>query len=174
MSRAISRRFPDADVYGIDYTECSINTAIAKAKTENMKNIKHLKMSAADMPQDWANTFDWVVMYDVLHDLPCPLECIREVKRVLKDDGVASIVDPSVHSKHRDNIGDADLAGAAYAISSLVCLPSSLSTEGAPGNGIGWGIENKEKFLVNAGWCIKERGNIGSEWAYNFTCVKSE
>ncbi|XP_021365714.1 uncharacterized protein LOC110458371 [Mizuhopecten yessoensis] len=168
LTRALGKRFPDATVYGADFNEVAINRA--KAKTENLANVKFLTANAASLPSDWTNKFDWIIMFDVLHDLPCPVECMHEVFRVLKDDGVASIADPDVHSRHRDNIGDVNLAAVEYSLSSIICLPSSLSRDGAAGNGVGWGTENREAFVTEAGFCVKNKRRIGFEC--NFTCVK--
>ncbi|XP_033760982.1 uncharacterized protein LOC117342830 [Pecten maximus] len=169
LTRALGKRLPGAAVFGVDFNEIAINKAIAK--TGSCSNVTYLKASGACLPSDWTKRFDLIVLYDVLHDLPCPSECMREVYRVLKDDGVVVISDPHVHSKHRDNIGDFGIAGMTYAISSVICLPSSMSTEGAAGNGIGWGSENRESFLTEAGWCIKDKRQIG--FSMNLTCGKS-
>ncbi|XP_069103397.1 S-adenosylmethionine-dependent methyltransferase Rv2258c-like [Argopecten irradians] len=168
LTRALSKRFPDAEVFGVDFNELAIKKA--DAHTDNPSNVKYLKASVASLPADWTNKFDWVVIYDVLHDLPCPEECMREVARVLKDDGLVSITDPHVHSNHRDNVDDLAGAGIRYAISSVVCLPSSMSADGAAGHGIGWGTENRETFLTKAGWCIEDKRIQGTN--SNFTCSK--
>ncbi|XP_033762711.1 uncharacterized protein LOC117344165 [Pecten maximus] len=173
ISRALSRRFPCADIYGVDYTDMAITKAIEIAHTQGIKNVKFLKENATSLPADWTHKFDWVVMYDVLHDLSDPVNAMKEVNRVLKDNGVVSITDPDVHSNHRDNIGDPNVAGVGYALSTVICLPCSLSIDGAPGYGIGWGTENKDAFLKSSGWLVKDKRHIGSPLACNFTCVKA-
>ncbi|XP_021365685.1 uncharacterized protein LOC110458352 [Mizuhopecten yessoensis] len=170
LTRALGKRFPDVTVYGADFNEDAIDKA--KAKTENLANVKFLTANASSLPNDWTKTFDWIIIHDVLHDLPYPVECMSEVFRVLKDDGVVSIADPAVHSCHRDNIGDLNLAAVGYSLSSVICLPSSLSTEGAAGNGIGWGTENREAFVTEAGFCVKNKRKIGM--SCYLTCVKTE
>ena len=46
------------------------------------------------MNKTWEKKFDWIVIVDVLHDLPNPDPCLAEVKRVLKDDGAVSTIIP--------------------------------------------------------------------------------
>jgi ubiquinone/menaquinone biosynthesis C-methylase UbiE len=46
------------------------------------------------MDKTWEKKFDWIVIVDVLHDLPNPDACLAEVKRVHKDDGVVSTIMP--------------------------------------------------------------------------------
>ena len=50
----IAKHFPNAMVYGIDIEEIAIAKAKVNKKKENISNVE----------------FDWIVMVDVLHDLP--------------------------------------------------------------------------------------------------------
>ncbi|XP_060083160.1 S-adenosylmethionine-dependent methyltransferase Rv2258c-like [Ylistrum balloti] len=168
LTRALCKRFPDSAVYGID--SCGDSIDKAKANTESNINVTFVKASVDSLPSDWTNKFDWVIIFDVLHDLPRPEESMREVLRVMKDDGVISISDPNVHSNVRDNVGDFMISGIALSISSVICLPSSMSSEGA-GNGIGWGLENRLNFITKAGLSVKDTHTFG--FSCNLTCVKS-
>jgi ubiquinone/menaquinone biosynthesis C-methylase UbiE len=42
--------------------------------------------------------FDWIIIVDVLHDLPNPDQCLADVKRVLQDDGIVSAIDPYIET----------------------------------------------------------------------------
>lgn len=92
-------------------------------------------------------------MFDVLHDLPDPNPCINLVKNVLKEDGVFTAFDTPVHSDPRKNIGDYE-AAMMYFISSMVCLPCSMSQEPAVGHGVGWGTENRATWIKAKGFKI--------------------
>lgn len=173
ITRALRRHFPDAEIYGVDYSEVAITKATEAAKAEGIKNVKFVKEDATSLPAEWKGKFDWVILYDLLHDLPDHVSVMKEVSRVLKDGGVVSISDPEVHSTHKGNAGDSYVAGAGYAISSTLCLPRSMAKEGGAGYGIGWGIEEKEKFLTSSGWQVKDKRHIGSPFASNFTCTKA-
>jgi ubiquinone/menaquinone biosynthesis C-methylase UbiE len=74
----------------------SLEKAIAKAKEnkkkENISNVEFVLSSDELMDKTWEKKFDWIVMVDVLHDLPNPDPCLAEVKRVLKDDGIVSAI----------------------------------------------------------------------------------
>jgi ubiquinone/menaquinone biosynthesis C-methylase UbiE len=93
-----------------------------------------------------SNHIDWIVIVDVLHDLPNPDQCLAEVKRVLKDDGIVSAIDPAFHSDQKMNVGDPN-APMLYVFSTFICLPCSMSAEPAVGHGVGWGMENRVAFL---------------------------
>jgi hypothetical protein len=66
-----------------------------------------------------------------------PDPCLAEVKRVLKDDGVVSAIDPAFHSDHKMNVGDPKTP-MLYVLSTFVCLPCSMSAKPAVGHGFGW------------------------------------
>jgi hypothetical protein len=70
-----------------------------------------------------------------------PDPCVAEVKRVLKDDGVISAIDPAFHSDQKRNVGD-PRALMLYVFSTCCCQPCSMSAESAVGHGVGWGMEN--------------------------------
>jgi precorrin-6B methylase 2 len=55
----IAKHFPNAMVYGIDRGEIAIAKAKENKKKENISNVE----------------FDWIVMIDLLHDLPNPDPC---------------------------------------------------------------------------------------------------
>ncbi|XP_069115566.1 S-adenosylmethionine-dependent methyltransferase Rv2258c-like [Argopecten irradians] len=174
LSRALSRRFTDAVIYAVDYNTTAIKRATENPNYPNVNNIQFLCLDAKALPSEWTNMFDWVILYDVLHDLSGHVKAMDEVRRVLKEDGIVSLNDPDLHSNVRDNIGDTDVAGVGYAISTVICLPSSMSDGEQSGHGMGWGTENKEEFLTNAGWVVTDKRKVGSHLALNFTCVKKE
>lgn len=149
----IAKHFPNAKVFGIDLDQ----TAIAKAKeniiVENVLNIEFHQCGADVLEKTWENQFDWIVLVDVLHDLPNPEQCIKEIKRVLKKDGIVSAIDPAFHSDHKMNVGN-PRAPMLYTFSTFVCLPCSMSAEPAVGHGVGWGMENKIAFLKANGFEI--------------------
>lgn len=92
LTRMLGKRFPKAEIFGIDFNERAIKKA--RAHNASPSNVTYIKASVTSVPKDWTQKFVFIVIYDVLHDLPCPSECIREVARVLKDDGIVSISDP--------------------------------------------------------------------------------
>lgn len=128
--------------------------AIQKAKenkaTNGIQNVDFLLLNDKGLDEKWNSRFDWIMMVDVLHDLPNPESTMADIKRVLKQGGVISAIDPAVNSEHKMNVGNPQ-AAVLYVFSTLACLPSSMSREPAVGNGIGWGVQNKIKFLKSVG-----------------------
>ena len=142
---------------GVDIDQAAIDTANVSKATERLKNVEFRILNAGDMPTDWTGRFDWVTMLTVLHDLPNPDPSIKGVLQVIKDDGVFTALDPATHSDPKLNIGS-KTAAASLAISCYVCLPCSLSAPPAVGNGIGWGLENRAKYLSDNGFDVQGNG----------------
>jgi hypothetical protein len=82
--------------------------------------------------QTWEKKFDWITMVDVLHDLPNP-DPLLSWKRVLKDAGVVSAIDPAFHSEQKMNVVDLK-APILYVFSTCCCLPCIMSAEPAVGS----------------------------------------
>lgn len=142
----IAKHFPNAMVYGVDIEEKAIAKAKENKKKENISNVEFVLSSGELMDKTWEKKFDWIIIVDVLHDLPNPDQCLAEVKRVLKDDGIVSAIDPAFHSDQKMNVGNPN-ASMHYVFSTFICLPCSMSAEPAVGHGVGWGIENRVAFL---------------------------
>jgi len=79
----IAKHFPNAMVYGIDIEEIAIAKAKENKKKEHISNVEFVLCSGELMDKTWEKKFDWIIMVDVLHDLPNPDPCFVEIKRVL-------------------------------------------------------------------------------------------
>jgi len=174
LSRNTARHLPNTEYHGVDVHEMYIKNAQSLADNEGIKNVSYSVRNVEHLPDEWTQKFDWIIMYDVLHDLPHPKESIDEIKRVLKDDGMATIVDPKLHSQHRGNIGDIKCAGMGYAGSCFFCLPCSSAEESSAKNGIGWGEQKKQALLEENGWLVKDKRMItNNPFEFVFTCCKN-
>lgn len=170
----LSKTFQSASITGVDVAEGGIEKAKRNAEEDgscskkarrnaedrNCSNVNFRLQSITDLPDDWTNTFDWIILWDVLHDLSYPVQALNEIKRVLKDDGIVSIVDPRVHSNHSENAGNKRAANL-YTFSLFACLPCSLSSTNGAGHGMGWGAEEEEKFILSNGMQILDKQVIG-------------
>lgn len=77
--------YPDSlDITGIDFSKNMLEKARIKAKGK--KNIKLIEMDAQNMEFD-DNTFDTVVTSCVFCSVPDPVEGLKEIRRVCKNDG---------------------------------------------------------------------------------------
>ena len=133
-------------VYGVDIEEKAIAKAKENKKKENISNVEFALSSGELIEKTQEKKLDWIVIFDGLHDFPNPDQCLAEVKRFLKDDGIVSAIHPAFHSDQKMNVGDPK-APMLYVFSTFVCLPCRMSAEPAVGHGVGWGTENRVAFL---------------------------
>lgn len=56
------------------------------------------------------NSFDWVFVYDMLHDLPDPSKALAQIHKVMKSDAKFSLFEFGVHSDPLDNVGNSTAA----------------------------------------------------------------
>ncbi|CAG2205552.1 unnamed protein product [Mytilus edulis] len=156
----LAEHLPNAKIYGVDIDRNSIEKAKEKKAKENIQNVEFVLVENDHLDETWTKKFDWITLVDTLHDLPNPNFSISDIKRVLKDDGIVSAVDPCVHSDHKKNRGNQS-AATLYVLSTFMCLPSSMSREPAAANGIGWGMQNRAEFIKSHGLKILGDENNG-------------
>ncbi|XP_052083778.1 S-adenosylmethionine-dependent methyltransferase Rv2258c-like [Mytilus californianus] len=149
----IAHYFPGAKVVGIDVDQFAIDTALKLKEDENLTNVEFCLLGGESLKDEWTERFDWITMLKVFHDLPNPGSCLKGAMRALKDDGVLTFHDPLCHSDPKLNVGS-NVHASTLTLSCYVCLPCSLSAPPAVGNGIGWGLENRAKYLRDNGLTV--------------------
>ena len=85
-------RLPEAQVFGIDISQDMLNKARLSASEKKLKNVI-FSLSDARKLEFEDNFFDVVVSFGVLHHIKDLSLVFAEVKRVLKENGVAFIYD---------------------------------------------------------------------------------
>lgn len=65
----------------------------ARRRGEGLGNARFLQADAAAFREAVGQGFDLVTSFDVVHDLTRPLETLKEIKAVLKEDGLFVMVD---------------------------------------------------------------------------------
>jgi hypothetical protein len=82
--------------------------------------------SATDYP---GSGYDLVAHFDCLHDMGDPIAAARHTRKTIAADGVWMIVEPFAGDRVEDNLNP--VGRIFYAASTMLCVPSSLATEGA-------------------------------------------
>ena len=147
ITTELAKRFPNTQFKGIEYDDFALE--IASKNAQNLSNLTIIKGDVENLEAFYHKQFDYVFMYDVLHDLPRPHKALEEIYKVLKDDGCFTMIDEPFHSNPLDNVGDKE-AAMNYSISMFICLPASMNSEPHIGYGTCWGIEEMEKALKMA------------------------
>ena len=88
----LAGKFPEASFAGIDMTAGMVEKA--KEKTQQLSNVSITHGTSEKLPFPDA-FFDVVLISDALHHMARPESVVREVRRVLKNDGLFLLVDPA-------------------------------------------------------------------------------
>ena len=139
VAMAVKRAFPAAHVAGYDIDARSIARAREGAQGLDIA-------FATESPK---GQFDLVTICDCIHDLAAPVETLRKVHGLLKDDGTLFIVEPRAADKLEDNRNP--VATMFYGFSLFHCMTQSLAA-GGPGLGTCMGPAQTEKLLREAGF----------------------
>lgn len=149
---ALAKAFPQAEIVGIDPDEESIKRA-----QQSFPAVKFLRETTSGMKP--GSGFDLITLCDVLHDLAAPLATLREIRALLKPDGVLFVVEPKAADQLEDNRNP--VATTFYGFSIFHCMTQSLA-RGGPGLGTCMGPAATEKLVREAGFSRFERLDIKS------------
>ena len=82
---------PQGRVYALDINPLALRIVYRAATRKDLRNVHPIHGRNID---DLMNeSIDFVIVYDVLHDIPEPVSVLAEIHRVLKTNGVLSICD---------------------------------------------------------------------------------
>jgi len=121
----MAKAFPKSEFVGYDFHAGSLEEASAHAKHEGVAaNARFEVATAKDFP---ASGLDLVTCFDVLHDLGDPKGAAAHVHKALKPDGTWMLMEPLAGDRLEQNLNP--VGRIAYAFSSMICVPTSLSQE---------------------------------------------
>src|SRR5689334_24729461 len=108
----------------------SIEKAKESAKKEKINNVKFEVSSASEFP---GSGYDFVTLFDCLHDMGDPEGALTHTGNVIKKDddgdssnsGTCMIVEPFAQNELENNVNP--VASTFYAASTLICVPNSLA-----------------------------------------------
>jgi 2-polyprenyl-3-methyl-5-hydroxy-6-metoxy-1,4-benzoquinol methylase len=127
----MAKAFPKSEFVGFDYHLESIEWARNDAVTEGVsRNTDFQVATAKEYP---GKDYDLVTFFDCLHDMGDPVGAGRHVRASLKPDGTWMVVEPFAKEMVAENL--TAVGRVFYNASLLICVPASLSQEGARGLG---------------------------------------
>jgi len=142
----LAESFPRSTFVGFDYHEASIEHARQAASDAGLDGrVRFEVASAKSYPGD---SYDFVAMFDCLHDMGDPVGAAAHVLKTLAADGTWMIVEPYAGDRLEDNLNP--VGRVFYGASTLVCTPASRDQE----VGLALGAQAGEARLgrvVNAG-----------------------
>lgn len=156
----LAKMFEKSIFHGQDICEEGIKSA--KSLSRDLENIHFSYQDACKRTEFNDETFDWVLAMDVLHDLPYPDRALKEIHRVLKKDGIISIVDINAHSRPSKNLNN-PLSPFLYSVSLSHCTPLSYCLPESMGLGTTWGKEKAKDLFEQCGFRLASMNNFKSD-----------
>ncbi|MDB5780713.1 MAG: phcB3 [Caballeronia mineralivorans] len=123
----MAQAYPQSTFVGYDYHEASIEHAQESAATTGVGDRVSFEVaSASDYP---GRDYDFVTMFDCLHDMGDPLGASRHVFETLDSDGAWMIVEPFANDTLEGNLNP--VGRIFYSASTLICTPASRAQAGS-------------------------------------------
>lgn len=121
----MAKAYPKSQFFGFDYHDKSIEAAHESAKKEGVSGRVTFEVSKAkEYP---GKDYDFVAVFDCLHDMGDPIGAAAHVRQSLTDDGTWMIVEPFANDQLKDNLNP--VGRVYYSFSTLLCTPCSRSQE---------------------------------------------
>ena len=121
----MAKAFPKSTFYGFDYHDKSIEGARESARQEGIAD--RVKFEVAKAKEYPGKGYDFVAVFDCLHDMGDPVGAAAHVRQSLAEDGTWMIVEPFANDNLKDNLNP--VGRVYYAFSTLLCTPCSRSQE---------------------------------------------
>lgn len=144
----MAKAFPNSQFFGFDYHDKSIEAARDSAKRQGIADrVKFEVSKAKDFP---GTRYDFVAVFDCLHDMGDPVGAASHVQSSLAKDGTWMIVEPFANDQLKDNLNP--VGRVYYSFSTLLCTPCSRSQEVALCLGAQAGEKRIREVVTSAGF----------------------
>jgi len=144
----MAQSFPKSKFFGFDYHDKSIEGARETARKEGLSDRVTFEVSKAkDFP---GRDYDFVAVFDCLHDMGDPVGAAGHVLRSLAKDGTWMIVEPFAKDDLKDNLNP--VGRVYYSFSTLLCTPCSRSQEVGLCLGAQAGEKRMREIVSSAGF----------------------
>ena len=121
----LAKAFPKSQFFGFDYHDKSIEGARELARRDGIAN--RVSFEVAKAKEFPGKDYDFVAMFDCLHDMGDPVGAAKHVRQSLAKDGTWMIVEPFANDQLGDNLNP--VGRVYYSFSTLLCTPCSRSQE---------------------------------------------
>jgi SAM-dependent methyltransferase len=121
----MARAFPNSEFFGFDYHDKSIEAARESARRNGVAD--RVTFEVAKAKEFPGKDYDFVAVFDCLHDMGDPVGAADHVRKSLASDGTWMIVEPFANDQLKDNLNP--VGRVYYSFSTLLCTPCSRSQE---------------------------------------------
>jgi SAM-dependent methyltransferase len=144
----MAKAFPNSHVFGFDYHDKSIEAARESAIREGVADRVTFEVAPAKgFP---GKNYDFVSVFDCLHDMGDPVGAAAHIRKAVRDDGTWMIVEPFANDDLKDNLNP--VGRIYYSFSTLLCTPCSRSQEVGLCLGAQAGEKQVRKVVASAGF----------------------
>ena len=144
----MAKAFSKSHFFGFDYHDKSIEAARETARREGVADrVSFDVYSAKNFP---GKDYDFVAVFDCLHDMGDPVGAAQHVRQSLAKDGTWMIVEPFANDQLKDNLNP--VGRVYYSFSTLLCTPCSRSQEVALCLGAQAGEARIRQVVTSAGF----------------------
>ncbi len=123
----MAKAFPKSQFFGFDYHDKSIEAARESARREGLAD--RVRFEVAKAKEFPGKDYDFVAVFDCLHDMGDPVGAAAHVRKSLAKDGTWMIVEPYANDQLKDNLNP--VGRVYYSFSTLLCTPCSRSPGGS-------------------------------------------
>ena len=145
----MAEEFPASAFAGFDHGDALVATARRAAVDAGVAG--RVSFEVADATRFPGTGYDLVTFTDCLHDLGDPVAAAAHARSALAPGGTVMVVEPLAADRLEDDFTN-PYARIGYAISTLVCTPSSLAQPGAAALGAMAGETRLRQVLAEAGY----------------------
>ena len=121
----MAKAFPKSRFVGFDYHDKSIEAARESAKRSGVAD--QVTFEVAKAKEFPGRNYDFVTVFDCLHDMGDPIGAAAHIRQSLAKDGTWMIVEPFANDNLKDNLNP--VGRVYYSFSTLLCTPCSRSQE---------------------------------------------
>jgi SAM-dependent methyltransferase len=121
----MAKAFPKSRFVGFDYHDKSIEAARESAKRNGVAG--QVTFEVAKAKEFPGRNYDFVTVFDCLHDMGDPIGAAAHIRQSLAKDGTWMIVEPFANDNLKDNLNP--IGRVYYSFSTLLCTPCSRSQE---------------------------------------------
>jgi 2-polyprenyl-3-methyl-5-hydroxy-6-metoxy-1,4-benzoquinol methylase len=123
----MAQAYPKSTFMGFDFHEPSISYAkVAALQAGVSDRVRFEVATASDYP---GHDFNFVSVFDCLHDMGNPVDVASHVRKSLKPNGTWMVVEPFANERLEQNLNP--VGRIFYSASTMICTPASRAQEGA-------------------------------------------
>src|SRR5271156_5496666 len=144
----MAKAYPKSQFFGFDYHDGSIEGARESAKRQGVAD--HATFNVSTAKEFPGKDYDFITVFDCLHDMGDPVGAAAYVLQSLAKDGTWMIVEPFANDQLKDNLNP--VGRVYYSFSTLLCTPCSRSQEVALCLGAQSGEARMRQVIMSAGF----------------------